>query len=135
MRKRRYLVPVPDTTTQAYPQVAESLSPRSFIVGLPADAGWGPKTIAAALRSIQLSLGPPTHVHGLYVIGIGFFETVPIEKDTDPMYKVRGWTGSERMFRFTSSLRQSFDRWPTLPAGWSIHLDGYVFGHSEILAE
>lgn len=53
MLKRRYLVPVPNTTTKACPQIVDSLSPRSFVVGLPADPGWSPRTIAAALRSIR----------------------------------------------------------------------------------
>jgi hypothetical protein len=77
MTKRRYLVPIPETTTRVTAQEIEYLSPRSHIIGLPSDPNWKPKTIAAAMRRIQLELGPPTHVHGLYVIGIGFFQTIP----------------------------------------------------------
>jgi Domain of unknown function (DUF6602) len=66
MTTRRYLVPVPGTTTQVTSQEIEELSPRSYVIGLPADPKWSPETIAAALRQIQLDLGLSTHVHGLY---------------------------------------------------------------------
>jgi hypothetical protein len=46
---------------------------------LPADPNWDVVTIAKSLRDIQMELGSPTHVHGLYVIGIGVFSTIPVE--------------------------------------------------------
>ena len=59
MRRRRFLVPVPNTTTRVGRLEQETLSPRSFIVGLPADSAWKPETIAKALRERQLELGTP----------------------------------------------------------------------------
>lgn len=135
MRRRRYLVPVPNSTTKVLRIEQDALSPRSFIVGLPADASWNPVTIASSLRQIQKDLGPPTHVHGLYVIGVGYFYTVPIESSSEPMYRIGGWTGPDRLFRFTTGLRMAFDRWGTLPNGWSVNLQGYIAGGSKILAE
>lgn len=135
MTSRRYLVPSPNSKTKVFRMEQEALSPRSFIVGLPADSSWNPKTIAQALRSIQCQLGPPTHVHGLYVLGIGFFQTVPVESTAEPMYRVGAWTGPDRLFRFTDSLRQALDRWAPLPSGWSSDLRDYVNGQHEILAE
>ena len=52
MTTRRYLVPVPGTTTQVISHEITELSPRSYVIGLPADPNWAPKTIAAALREI-----------------------------------------------------------------------------------
>lgn len=135
MRRRRYLVPVPNSTTKVLRTEQDALSPRSFIVGLPAYPSWNPVTIATALRQIQLDLGPPTHIHGLYVMGIGYFYTVPIESSSEPMYRIGGWTGADRLFRFTTSLRLAFDRWGTLPSGWSVNLQDYVAGQSKMLAE
>lgn len=135
MRKRRYLVPVPNSSTKRLRIEQESLSPRSFVVGLPADPSWGPKTIAAALRQIQQELGPPTHVHGLYVIGIGFFQTIAVDSPLEAMYRISGWTGPDRLFRFTTGFRQAFDLWGNVPPGWSADLQDYVNGHCEILAE
>lgn len=135
MRERRYLASAPGSRTRVVPYRRPSLSPRSFIVGLPADSGWGAETIARALRQIQLDLGPPTHVHGLYVIGVGFFVTVPVGKSQEPMYRVAGWTGPERVFRFADAFRVAFDRWERVPPGWSVDLSGYVSGQPRLLAE
>jgi len=135
MKKRRYLVPLPNSSTKVLRAEQDALSPRSFIVGLPADPSWSRSTIAAALRRIQQDLGPPTHVHGLYVIGVGFFQTVPIDSPSEPMYRIGGWTGPDRLFRFTTGFRLAFDRWSTLPPGWSVDLQDCVTGEWAILAE
>jgi hypothetical protein len=135
MRTRCYLVPVASTTTRVTPQEVEFLSPRSYMIGLPADPNWKPKTIAAALREIQLDLGPPTHIHGLYVLGIGFFQTIPVEDEDEPKYRVKAWTRPDRLFRFSNDFRQSFDRWISVPQGWTVDLSKYIREESEILAE
>lgn len=135
MTIRRYLVPVPSTVTRVMSKEVPGLSPRSFVIGVPADPNWKPKTIGDALREIQLKLGPPTHVHGLYVIGIGFFETIPVENETEPMYRIQAWTGPDRVFRFSDSYRRSFDRWDSLPQGWTVDLSSYVKGKPETIAE
>jgi hypothetical protein len=135
MRRRRYLVPLPNSTTKVLRTEQEALSPRSFIVGLPTHPSWSPEAIADALRRIQMELGPPTHVHGLYVIGVGFFQTVAVESPSEPMYRIGGCTGPDRLFRFTTAFRQAFDRWGTLPTGWSVDLQDYVRGEWRILVE
>ena len=108
--------------------------PLLFDEALPADSHWRPETIAKALRGQQLELGSPTHLHGLYVLGIGYFETVAIESG-EPAYRISAWTGADRLFRFANSFRQSFQRWQPLPPIWSADLDGYVHGEARILAE
>ena len=135
MITRRYLVPLPNSRTKRLSIEQEWLSPRSFIVGLPADNSWSPQNIAVALRQIQLDLRPPTHVHGLYVMGIGYFQTIPVDSPSEAMYRIRAWTGSDRLFCFTTAFRQAFDLWGSLPPGWCADLRGYVDGHSEVLAE
>lgn len=135
MTTGRYLISVPGTRTLVIPHEENRISPRSFVIGLPADEKWHPKTIGNSLREIQMSLGSHTHVHGLYVIGIGFFETVPIEQETDPKYRIGAWTGLDRLFRFSNSFRQAFDRWGILPRGWTVDLSMYLNGAPEIIAE
>jgi hypothetical protein len=135
MTRRRYVVPKPGSRTRVLPCVKESLAPRSFVVGMPADSAWDPKSIAGALRTIQVAFGPPTHVHGLYVIGVGFFFTIPVENETETPYRIAGWTGPDRVFRFASAFRSAFDRWEPFPEGWSADLSGYVPGKPTILEE
>lgn len=133
MRTRRYLAPVPGTTTKAERIKCDTLSPRSYVIGLPEDSNWSSKAIAQALRDIQRELGPPTHVHGLYVLGIGFFVTVPVENEADQTYRIKMWSGPDRLFRFSDTLRQDLDRWPPLQAGWSVDVAAYVEGEPEII--
>lgn len=126
MRTRRYLAPLPGSTTKVVPvDQHDSLSPRSFIIALPADKRWDVKAIARNLREVQVDLGPPTHVHGLYVLGIGYFYTKPIEDSSMMAYDIGGWVGPERLLRFAASFRSAFDRWPRLKTGWSVDLGCY----------
>jgi hypothetical protein len=134
MRTRRYLIPQPGSITKVLPaDDRESLSPRSFIVALPADRGWDAKTIARNLRDIQMELGPPTHVHGLYVLGVGYFYTKPVEDSSEIPYRIGAWTGPERLLRFAASFRSAFDRWPRLRQGWSVDFGGYGSDSSFLL--
>ena len=135
MRNRRYLVSVPDSKTATVPVETETVSPRCFVIGLPADPRWDPQTIARALLEIQRDLGTHALVHGLYVLGIGFFETVPTTKDGQPSRKIRAWLGSDRLFRFADNLRTSLDRWPELPRGVSADLRGYLSGDPVLTTE
>jgi hypothetical protein len=136
MKTRRYLVPLAGSKTKVVPiDQRDFLSPRSFIIGLPADEKWDARAIAKNLRQIQIELGPPTHVHGLYVLGVGYFYTKAVEDSHEAMYRVGAWTGPERLFRFAASFRGAFDRWPRLAPGWSVDWGCYASGESTLLAE
>lgn len=135
MTKRRFLKRLPDTRTRGLRITAEYISPRAFIVGLPENPQWNAKSIAEALRKIQMDLGQHTHVHGLYVIGIGFFSTIPVENEQEPMYRIQSWTGPDRGFRFADTFRQAFDSWKSLPQDCLIDLADYLSGQPEVLAE
>lgn len=128
MERRRYLIPAPGSPVIVYPYEQMGVAPRSFIIGLPDEENWSPETIGRALMEIQRELGPPTHVHGLYVIGIGFFWTIP-----DSNYNIRYWTGPDRLFRFAENFRQSFDRWGPIPDGWVVDLRCYVESNFKII--
>jgi hypothetical protein len=130
MRTRGRLVPMGRISAARIE--SEGLSPRSFIIGLPADAKWSPQSVANTLRKIQLDLGPPTHVHGLYVIGVGCFFTVPVEPPTPQTYRIRGWSGQDRMFRFATFFRGAFDSWLGRP---SADLYPYLPGEPNVTAE
>lgn len=129
MRTRRYLDPLPGSKTKVVPVDKRNfVSPRSFIIGLPADKSWDADTIANSLRQIQIELGAPTLVHGLYVLGVGYFYTKTVENDNEEMYQIGVWAGPDRLFRFAASFRSAFDRWPRLRPGRSVDWGCYVSG-------
>jgi hypothetical protein len=104
----------------------DGLSPRSFIIGLPADPEWSAETIAQELQAIQTDLALPTQLYGLYVIGVGYFATTSVESTHGKRYRIKYWAGPDRLFRFADSLRHAFQRWPRLPAGSSVDLAPYL---------
>ena len=128
MRRRRFLVPVQGSSTRVQSIEQDAMSARSFVIGLPDDPSWKASTIACALREIQVEVGGFTHVHGVYVIGIGFFSTLPVEAASDNKYQIEYWSGDDRLFRFCNAFRGAFQRWPRLPPGWTTDLEGYVQG-------
>lgn len=134
MRERFFLKPVGKTKVQPV-KASDCVSPRSYVIGLPADFDWTPKAIATSLQKIQEELGPPTHVHGLYVIGIGYFETIPVETGEEKKYRIQAWTKSDRLFQFNLRFRLNFDRWDSVPNGWAVDLSPYGVSQPEILAD
>lgn len=135
MTTRRYFVPIKGTKTRVKPREEKTPSPRSYVIGLPENQNWKPLQIAQSLRSIQSKLGPPTHIHGLYVMGIGFYETIPVENESEQKYRINMWKGPDRLFRFTQRLRSDFDRWLPLEKGWTVDLSAYVQGKPEKICD
>jgi hypothetical protein len=127
MKTRRYIAPKEGSSTEMIAvDKRDHISPRSFIIGLPADKNWNPDTIMSRLIEIQTDCGPPTLVHGLYVLGIGYFFTNVLKTNGDTEFGVGAWTDADRLFRFISAFRTSFDRWPRMPLGWSVDWGSYV---------
>ena len=127
MREGYYVVPVANSQTRVFPaQKIDGVSPRSFVVGLPASPDWTARDIAFTLRKTQQRLGSPTHVHALYVLGIGFFATIAVENDQEEKFRIAVWPGPQGLFRFTVAIRTALDRWPRLPPGSSVHMERYL---------
>jgi hypothetical protein len=76
------------------------------------------------------------HVHALYVIGIGVFETVPTnDQDGKPSRKIRAWLGADRLARFGDVLRHTMDGWMRLGPGMSADLNAYLGSKPIVLRE
>jgi hypothetical protein len=130
MRRRRYLVPEAGSNTAIIRAELEYMSPRGFLIGLPEDPNWQPETIAAVIREAQLRIcetGGTVKVHGVYVIGVGYFLTAFQDSGASP-YSIFGCTDDTRLFRFTNAFRTAFQRWPRMQQGWAGDLDGYASG-------
>lgn len=125
MRRRRHLVPVEGSITEAEDKEFQTRSPRGFLIGLPEDENWRPATIAKSIREAQLAVAGDVKIHGVYVIGIGYFSTIP---GAEPRYQVNVYTDESRLFRFTNDFRVSFQRWGRMPEGWATDFNKYVEG-------
>ena len=134
MRNRRYNANLGASVTLTVPVVEEWMSPRAFVIGMPSDE-WKAETIARALHEIQVDLGPPTLVHGLYVIGSGYFETIPSEPPSPQHYSIRAWTGPGRLFRFATRFWSSFHRWSGGRRGQTADISGYSYREPDISLE
>jgi hypothetical protein len=64
LRRRRYIVPVPNSITQAQRNEIDALSPRGFLIGLPEDPTWRPQTIANVIREAQLAAAGHVKITG-----------------------------------------------------------------------
>lgn len=130
MRERQYLSPIVMSSTMVMAVPAEHVAPRSFVIGLPSDPAWSANTIAGIFSNTQKEL--KALVHGLYVIGIGFFVTDLSERSEGSAPNIECWTGEDRLFRFTCSFRQSLDRWPRLPQGVTANMNSYIPGQAKV---
>jgi hypothetical protein len=128
MRLRRYHAPVEGSKVRIKPMDVPGLSPRGLIVGLPEDPNWTPETIARALHEIQVELGPPTHIHALYVVGVGCFKTLPVDDPAHGMHRVMAFRGPQALPQFTQVVRAGLDRWDSRPPGWTADLSRYFPG-------
>ena len=123
--RKNFLIPEKDTITGVKCFPRDDMTPRAFIIGLPGSNTWRPKNIAKSLQDSQESIGKNIHIHGLYVLGIGFFETSPIENQYFPRYEIKTSIGKERLLYFADSFRIAFNRWYQLPQGSYANLKRY----------
>lgn len=130
MRLRRFQAPVPGHRLKTFAFGMKHMGSRAYCIGLPGDKKWKIQDIADCFRDAQEAAN--TLVHGLYVLGIGFFETMPEADNGKPRLQV--YRGVDRLFQFGRSLRESFDRWPELGPNVSADLRGYTKGKPKLLA-
>jgi hypothetical protein len=119
-RKRRLLINVSGEGNLVHRvETSTGIGCRCFVIGLPANPNWGPQAIVDTFRD-AVTADDGTHVHALYVLGIGVFENHPTT--------IQAWLGHDRLFRFVTAFRNAFDRWPPLQYGVAPDLAKYVTG-------
>jgi hypothetical protein len=104
---------------------------RAYIIGHPSDPKWSAQTIAETFYKLQQEL--KTLVHGLYVLGIGYFETASPDAGSNEPVRIVAYPGDDRLFRFATSFRTSMDRWPGLEPGTTAHVGNYVTSSEKVL--
>lgn len=127
MRFHRYLQAVPGTRTGTNPVRVKKMGVRTFSIGLPQDFAWSPRQIAQQIHEAQAT-NPNMVVHGVYVLGLGFFEPEHWEPDAQRSREVRAWTGPDRLFRFISTFSISLNRWPKASPESVPQIEAYLDG-------
>lgn len=96
------------TKVRAYLRV--DVKPRAFVIGLPENPNWSETSIVTTMKEIETELVNDLHIHGVYVLGIGFFHIQHREFSHESI-EVKSYMGEDRLFRFQTAFRRSLDRW------------------------
>jgi hypothetical protein len=110
MRRIRLWESIPESRTAVrFLDGERDIGCRAFIIGYPSDPTWRPLTIAETFLRLQQEF--KTLIMGLYVLGIGYFETTPPAPEDKRRIRIKAYEGDDRLFRFGSSLRWSMEGW------------------------
>ncbi len=94
MRQMGFLTSVPGSTTRAtIDHKKSSIAFRTFIIGYPSDSMWKAQTIAETFFDLQRQF--KTTVHGLYVLGIGFFRTLSPDAGSKEPVRIGAYQGDD----------------------------------------
>jgi len=104
---------------------------RAYIIGYPSDPTWKPQTIADTFFQLQQEL--KVLVHGLYVLGIGYFHTESPERGSKQPVRIIAYQGYDRLFRFTTTFRTAMDRWDGLGKGRAYFVGDYLADSGTVL--
>jgi hypothetical protein len=129
MRKRKYYGPKPGTVTEALlaaPQNAVAI--RSWVFAFEATGSINEaEPLAQRFADVSARLDPQPHLHGLFVAGLGYFRTVPIEDKGGHRrtYYDIAFTTTHPMTVFKWELLHGLARYPRLPPGWTANVARY----------
>ncbi len=83
--------------------------------------------LAQRMANVSKKLGAPTHLHGVFIAGLGFLSTVPINVQTatpEEYFNIR-YTSDHALLRFKTSLLHDLARFPRPQDTWAPAIDQY----------
>jgi hypothetical protein len=102
---------------------------RGYVVAFEAsgEIASSPSQLAQRMADYSARLGPTTHLHGLLVVGNGYFQTRPVEQ---PMVGTVGqhtidYVTTHSLLAFATSLLSALARFPRVPVNWVPAVDRY----------
>jgi hypothetical protein len=129
MIDRRYHAQVPGTVVGSVRQQRTWVPIRGFVVAfapegtVASDAG----AFAQRMADVSRRLGPPTHLHGVFVVGHGYFRTRPVNPSTaqsEDLWHVH-YVREHGLAVFKMDLLLGLARFPRYPSDWSPAVDEY----------
>jgi hypothetical protein len=129
MRKRFFWKPAEFSSVQAELMATEWMPLRSYVFAfeVEGDVAKNPDAFAQRIADYSARLGPPVHLHGVFVAGHAFYSTRAIDvskaKPEDAHHVI--YTTHQPLAAFKWSLIQSLARFPRFPEHWSPAIDRY----------
>lgn len=129
MKDRRYWVPLSGSPVKAGLLKAEWQLIRSYVFAFEPQGtiANNPDSFAQRIANYSSQLGPPTHIHGVFIAGLGYFRTRPIDADVAKKedYFHINYTKDHALAGFKSTLLHDLARFPRFQGDWSPALDQY----------
>jgi len=98
-----------------------------FAFGAEGHVASQPETLAKRISEASRKAGKTAHLHGLFVLDLAYFETIPINekvaKDSD--YQNVRYTVQHSLAAFRWQLFHSLSRFPRVPTSWAVNLERY----------
>ncbi len=129
MTERHFWSPVVGSSVAAGLIKQEWMSIRSYVFAFEAtgDIAKTPDLFAQRIADVSARLGPPVHLHGVFVAGLGYYVTRAIDdkiaKPDD--YHHIDYTTEQPLAAFKWSLIHGLARFPRFPEHWTPAVDNY----------
>lgn len=129
MTRRRFWRPMKTSRIRSKLVDGHSIAIRGFVFAFSSEgsiAGDADR-LAQRMASASRAVGRKTHLHGLFVAGLGFFRTRPVEpgiKAVAPLHHVE-YVREHALARFRQALLLSLARFPRTPERWTPDLERY----------
>jgi hypothetical protein len=129
MKDRRYWTPMVGSSVKSGLIKHEWMSVRSYVFAFEPEGSVAKDLDQLAQRMANMSkkLGPPTHLHGVFVANHGFLYTRPVDTRNavqDDYYHV-GYTSDHPLLALKTQLLQGLARFPRPQEEWSPAIEQY----------
>jgi len=130
MDERRFWKPVEGSATGAELKVIKPwLGIRSYVFAFSAEGtiASDPASFSQRIANVSRRIGPPVHLHGVFVAGSAYYATRAVDVRTaklEDFYQIN-YTTNHPLAAFKWSLMHDLARFARFPEGWTPAVDQY----------
>ena len=129
MTERRFWSPVVGSSVEAGLIKQEWMAIRSYVFAFEAtgDVAKTPDLFSQRIADVSARLGPPVHLHGVFVAGEGYYVTRGIDANVakpDDYHHI-DYTTEQPLAAFKWSLIHGLARFPRFLEHWTLAVDNY----------
>lgn len=128
--ERRFYTPSGDSSVGARRVVMEWTPMRGYVMAFAAEGtiASSPGALAQRIADVSRTLGSPTHLHGVFVAGCGFFRTRPVDSrraKPEEYWHVNFVTHHHGLSAFKADLLHGLARYDRFQDGWTPAIGDY----------